>query len=424
MRQRKMIPKVSEWDRGPLPIKKKIIVGLFLIATSPLHFLWVCFVLISISIMSIMKLREFALMSFLWAIIGSLAVITIGFSIAIHLLKKMKKKILIFAVSCLLPVYAFEVSLAAVQYILVKQHKEFYGIKETRLEAANRLSVKLSPNGRWFIEYGIPLPKNYPIGTHPNERVLGFKEGDGDEWPIHKTDRFGYFNKNEWWDDEPTIMIVGDSFVTAEHLHTNSITQSLRALGLKAVNVGLTGCGPLTELAALKTQWSIVSNSVRTIVWIFYDGNDMEDAIVESNLSEYRKVLNDNYRHNPNPDLLNVFNFDDSKLYGSKYAVVSILSLKRVRRMVQSGIFSNSMGIYYLNRSLEQAQKLNTNLILVGISKPGGSTLKEWDLIKAPVKVRFPSDKTYYTGDGHVQTHLGAKGYNHLAQILNSRIHD
>ena len=310
-------------------------------------------------------------------------------------------------------VYCFEVFLAYSQWSRVQKHLSQFGITESREDAAKRLGAKVSVNCKWYFALNATPPDNYPIATWPSSKMIGYKEGDGSEWPLHTTDRFGYFNDDAWW-VSPYAVIVGDSFVTCEHLQTNSITKAFRRHGIPAVNVGITGSGPLVSLAALKAQWPIISNSVRVIIWTVYDGNDYQDAMEEWSVPKFREALHST--PSPNPSLLASLPKNDQALYGWKYAVWSVLSLKRTRLVFRS--FSGmDPGVRVWNDCISEAEKMCPNIILVRIPKIGFEQQKSWSQLKARHKVEMPAYPELFS-NGWVLSHLNHSGYERMVEIV------
>jgi hypothetical protein len=81
------------------------------------------------------------------------------------------------------------------------------------------------------------------------------------------------------------IAVVGDSYVESPMLPSSVImTTVLQQLqGSKVANLGIQGYGPQQELVVLKRY--ALSLQPKTILWVFYEGNDLADA------REYEKTL-------------------------------------------------------------------------------------------------------------------------------------
>lgn len=244
-----------------------------------------------------------------------------------------KKKLLaVAAVALVVLAYVPEVTLATINKVALWKKLKQYGIKESREDAARRLGASHGGNGRSFQVLGIDLPPNAPIGTWSNRLVLGMIEGDGTNWPVHLTDDYGFFNRREWWASSPRFLIVGDSFVTCEHLLTNSLTELFRERIGPAVNIGITGGGPLVELAGLKAHWSKISNSVERIFWCYYEGNDLQDAGSEIGVPLFRNALDPGFRHDPDQSLISLLPAAlDAKGHGVAWAVKTVATMQRTR---------------------------------------------------------------------------------------------
>jgi hypothetical protein len=320
----------------------------------------------------------------------------------------------IFIVLLTICLLLFECYLGYSQHLRVKKHCAQFGITESRVEAARGLGVKISVNGRWYRELGLKPPIRFPIATHPNSVLIGFKEGDGTNWPVHTSDQYGYFNDPLWW-NAPELVVVGDSFVSCEHLQTNSITLQLRQRGIRAVNVGLTGSGPLLQLAALKSQWWCLSHSVKRIVWVLYEGNDYQDAMEENEVKEYRDALT--MFHYPDPSLLKELpNNDDQKLFGWRYIIRSVATLKRTRLVFRS-LTGVDKGVDVWNDCLDEGRKL-APITLIRIKKLNMNFDRQWKRInKVDAVIELPCKPEYYSG-GWMLSHLNHEGYARLADMM------
>lgn len=74
------------------------------------------------------------------------------------------------------------------------------------------------------------------------------------------------------------VVIVGDSFVEGLQAADEELisTQVARALGVPTANLGRTGYGPQQELEVLRRHG--LPLAPRTCVWMFYEGNDLQDV--------------------------------------------------------------------------------------------------------------------------------------------------
>ena len=114
-------------------------------------------------------------------------------------------------------------------------------------------------------------------------------------YSIYKSDRFGFNNPDEEWDQkEIEYLLVGDSFTHGACINRpNDISSVLRNLSKKSVlNLGMRGNGPLIEYATLREY---LDTNVKKVLWIYYEDNDLTDLENEKKnniLIKYLKDLN------------------------------------------------------------------------------------------------------------------------------------
>ncbi len=112
------------------------------------------------------------------------------------------------------------------------------------------------------------------------------------QWDV-TYDRNGFRNERDL--DRADIAVIGDSFVEGLTVTNAELgTSQLAALrGEVVANLGQSTYGPLQELIVLK-RYALPLHP-RTVVWMFFEGNDLQDVIA------YQKV-----REHP-PDFLHAF---------------------------------------------------------------------------------------------------------------------
>ncbi|MGQ0815875.1 MAG: hypothetical protein ACT4O1_15700 [Gemmatimonadota bacterium] len=82
----------------------------------------------------------------------------------------------------------------------------------------------------------------------------------------------------EW--RQPDVILIGDSFAHGACVDNNArISGHLARAGLRVVNLGLSGAGPLMELATLREYGPRLRP--RVVVWTFFEGNDLQDLDLE-----------------------------------------------------------------------------------------------------------------------------------------------
>lgn len=85
-------------------------------------------------------------------------------------------------------------------------------------------------------------------------------------------------------------VLIGDSFTHGACVaRTDHFSQRLREVMPRVLNLGVSGSGPLTELAILREY--AAEKTPRHVFWVYYEGNDRYDVSVENRhpvLSRYR----------------------------------------------------------------------------------------------------------------------------------------
>lgn len=98
---------------------------------------------------------------------------------------------------------------------------------------------------------------------------------------IYTSDERGFNNPRRMWSDSIDVALVGDSFVHGECVAPDhQLAALIRRAIPRTLNVGVAGAGPLSELAAIREY--LRGKRPRTVVWFFYEGNDMEDLAAEA----------------------------------------------------------------------------------------------------------------------------------------------
>ena len=94
------------------------------------------------------------------------------------------------------------------------------------------------------------------------------------------TDRYGFNNPAEAWRGTPDHLLVGDSYAHGFCLPKgNDIATRLRERGIRALNLGHGGNGPLLELASLLEYG--VARHPKKVFWLYFEGNDAADLDAE-----------------------------------------------------------------------------------------------------------------------------------------------
>ena len=112
------------------------------------------------------------------------------------------------------------------------------------------------------------------------------------------SDRYGFRNDDAIWDQSSIrIAVLGDSFAKGYCVPSNqSITSRIAAQIPAAVNVSVVGTGSLLQLAIL-SEVSLVMKP-ETVIWLYFEGNDLLDLRRELKSPLLRKYLSPSfYQH-------------------------------------------------------------------------------------------------------------------------------
>jgi hypothetical protein len=123
---------------------------------------------------------------------------------------------------------------------------------------------------------GLPIAGGaiFPLSGIPAKTTVYCKEAGNHV--VYTSDRYGFNNPDRVYESAPDIVLVGDSFAHGACVEPDeNVAASLRRLGWRVVNLGYGGAGPLIELATLREYAAALKP--RIVVWLYYEGNDLED---------------------------------------------------------------------------------------------------------------------------------------------------
>jgi len=105
------------------------------------------------------------------------------------------------------------------------------------------------------------------------------------------SDEHGFNNPPGLHDSGPLdVVLVGDSFTYGGCVRrADSTAGRLRMSIPRTLNLGISGAGPLASLAALIEYASMAAP--RIVVWGWYEGNDLKDAVLEAREPELQRYL-------------------------------------------------------------------------------------------------------------------------------------
>ncbi|MDB9739704.1 hypothetical protein OAB10_05340, partial [Candidatus Pelagibacter sp.] len=225
------------------------------------------------------------------------------------------------------------------------------------------------------------------------------------------SDRYGFNNPDKEWDNSQyEYMIVGDSYGHGACVNRNhDISSVLRTLSNKPViNLSFSGNGPLIEYASLVEY---LHKDVKYIIWLYFEGNDLEDLSTEMNNEILKKYLiNKNFKQNlrDKQNLINDLVSDkiDHELKKREYTLLKFFKLtylrhriylkfKKSKKNITEGInlakpWNEESIMVEFQNILEKANKLsnyhNAKLIFVYLPK--------YNINKKSVRTNYPKIKS------------------------------
>ena len=212
---------------------------------------------------------------------------------------KIKQYLIILVISLLTSLYLFE------GYLILKEEPSKRQLYERRtdtkwdtrskyeiyidLKKQNNKVTLIVPTNFFFSKKNLILP----FSNVSDSKTIHCNENG--YYSIYQSDRYGFNNPDNQWDKkEIEYLLVGDSFVNGACVNRpNDISSVLRNLSNKSVlNLGINGKGPLSEYATLREY---LNTNVKKVLWIYYEGNDLQDLKTEKTnnfLINYLKDLN------------------------------------------------------------------------------------------------------------------------------------
>jgi hypothetical protein len=110
---------------------------------------------------------------------------------------------------------------------------------------------------------------------------------------LFDSDEHGFRNPPGLYDRRPDAVVIGDSFARGYCVDHDLAARLRDQLG-SVVNLGIDDAGPLVELAALREIAALLKP--RIVLWLFFEGNDLQDLEREKRRAELRRYLGREHR--------------------------------------------------------------------------------------------------------------------------------
>lgn len=209
----------------------------------------------------------------------------------------MNLKIYIFItlISLFISVYAFEA------FLFIKSNNDIKNNKiQSKIEFFNdlkkknkKVSITISPSN-FINEKDLKI---FPVSGLSNYKTINCNENG--YYSIYQSDRYGFNNPDKNWNyDKIEYLLLGDSFTHGSCVNRpNDISSVLSKLSNKpTINLGYNANGPLLMLVSLKEYFTL---NTKKVLWIYYEGNDLDNLSNEINSLFLKKYLQDpNFKQN------------------------------------------------------------------------------------------------------------------------------
>ena len=224
-----------------------------------------------------------------------------------------KQKIILIFFSIFFSTYILETivlsfDLRKIFYITNEINKVGNIDKRNRYEVANDLNKKngnerkaysMNLRPHLFVKtdgiYDDELKKKFlPINGISDSLIVNCLESK--EWQIYKSDRFGFNNQDELWNDNNAdVILIGDSFVEGDCVDANqNLNGHISELtGNKIIALGVGGSGPLFYLARIREYANQLKP--KKIIWFHYEGNDLRNLNYEKHSSILLNYLSSDF---------------------------------------------------------------------------------------------------------------------------------
>lgn len=116
------------------------------------------------------------------------------------------------------------------------------------------------------------------------------------EYAVYQSDEHGFNNPAGLWSsDRLDVAVVGDSFTHGSCVPPGSdFASRIRERWPRTLNLGMSDNGPLLELAAVREY--LPAFKPETVLWMYFEGNDLSDLAKEMENPRLRQYLEDGFR--------------------------------------------------------------------------------------------------------------------------------
>lgn len=197
---------------------------------------------------------------------------------------KVKEYLIIISISLFFSFYSCELYLFFKKNLKEKNYETKTGIKydkrstfeiyEDLKKTSNQFVLSVTPTN-----YLSEKQEFFPFSGISNSKTIFCNENGF--YSIYQSDRYGFNNPDTEWDKkEIEYVLVGDSFTHGACVNRpDDLASVLRNLSSKStLNLGQASIGPLIKYAILREY---LSPNVKKVLWIYFEGNDLNDLEFE-----------------------------------------------------------------------------------------------------------------------------------------------
>ena len=182
----------------------------------------------------------------------------------------------IFVISSLITIFTLEACLIFLKKKNSKQ-KNYISKYEFVKNYENKHKKNIFPASH--PDFNITNNQFIPLGDISyTEIALCNESGD---WSLFKSDRYGFNNNDELWDNKNKILLVGDSYVQGACVNSEEkiSSQIMKKSNFKVISLANSKTGPISQLGFLLEYTELIKP--KKIIWFYYEGNDFEDLKFE-----------------------------------------------------------------------------------------------------------------------------------------------
>lgn len=145
----------------------------------------------------------------------------------------------------------------------------------------------------WFIAANPSRTQLLPLGAVANAKTVLCNESG--PYTVYDSDERGFSNpKGIWAGERVEIAVVGDSFTQGFCVpQGEDMVSQIREVWPRTLNLGMSGNGPLLELATIREYLPPLKPNV--VLWNYFEGNDLFDLEKEKSVPVLRKYMGDGF---------------------------------------------------------------------------------------------------------------------------------